>query len=69
MGRPKLDARSVSLGIYLPDGLLARWRAVARQEDRPVSYVLRRALTESIDAAERRVRRPAPAAEAPPEGQ
>lgn len=59
MGRPKLDTESKAVGVYLPQGILARWQAVAKAEDRTTSYVMRRALLGALPEAERRAARTA----------
>jgi predicted transcriptional regulator len=42
------------LGAYVPMGTVERWREIARQEDRSVSAVVRRALAAELERHETR---------------
>ena len=50
LGRPKTDAKYEHLTIRCPEGLLAQWRAAAKEHDRSLNAEIVRALRQALDA-------------------
>lgn len=50
MGDSRFPGRAEVTGVSLPSSLLAATRELAAREDRPVSWVVRRALVSYMDA-------------------